>query len=113
MTPQFVFVQQGDIINFTNTTANTIHPGDPVPMADAFGIATGDGIAPGATGPVIVRGVFLGPADPAVAYSQGDKLYWDPANQWITNNATGAGYAGYAAQAKSTGAASGYVKLHF
>ncbi|QDR81350.1 DUF2190 family protein [Sporomusa termitida] len=113
MTPQFVFTQQGDIIDFTNTTANPIRPGDPVPLAGAFGVATGDGIAPGATGPVVVRGVFLGPADPAVAYGQGDKLYWDPANQRLTNNATDTVYAGYAVQAKSAGTGNGYVKLHF
>lgn len=113
MTPQFGFVQQGDVIDFTNTTDNLILPGDPVPLTGALGIATGNGIEPGATGPVVVRGVFLGPADPAVAYGQGDKLYWDPANHWLTNIATDTVYAGYAVQAKSTGAGSGYVKLHF
>lgn len=113
MTPQFGFVQQGDIIDFTNTTDNPILPGDPVPLAGAFGIATGNGIAPGATGPVVVRGVFLGPANPAVTYGQGDKLYWDPVNHWLTNNATDTVYAGYAVQAKSTGTGSGNVKLHF
>lgn len=45
MTPQFVFYQSGDILDYTNNTANTINPGDPVPMADAFGIAVGNGIA--------------------------------------------------------------------
>ena len=113
MTPQFVFTQQGDIIDFTNTTENPIRPGDPVVLVGAFGVATGNGIAPGATGPVVVRGVFLGPADPTVAYIQGDKLYWDPANHWLTNNATDTAYAGYAAKAKSTGIGNGYVKLHF
>ena len=113
MTPQFVFVQQGDIINYTNTTASFINPGDPVPMANAFGIATGNGIAPGASGSVVVRGVFIGPADPAVAFNEGDKLFWDPTNKFITNNATGTEYAGYAAQSKSTGVANGYLKLNF
>jgi predicted RecA/RadA family phage recombinase len=113
MNPQFGFVQQGDIIDITNTTDNPIRPGDPVPLAGAFGVATGNGIAPGATGPVVVRGVFLGPANPAVAYGQGDKLYWDPTNHWLTNNATDTVYAGYAVQAKSTGIGNGYVKLHF
>lgn len=113
MTPQFVFVQQGDILNYTNNTAKTINPGDPVPMASAFGIATGNGIAAGASGPVVVRGVFLGPADSTVAYSEGDKLYWDATNKFITNNATGTVYAGYAAQAKTAGVASGYLKLNY
>jgi predicted RecA/RadA family phage recombinase len=113
MTLQFVFTQQGDIIDFTNTTDNPILPGEPVLLAGAFGIATGNGIAPGAIGPVVVRGVFQGPADPSVAYSQGDKLYWDPVNRRLTNNATDTAYAGYAVKAKSTGSGSGYVKLHF
>jgi predicted RecA/RadA family phage recombinase len=113
MTPQFVFTQQGDIIDFTNTTENPINSGDPVLMTGVFGVATGNGIAPGATGPVVVRGIFLGPADPAIAYNQGDKLYWDSANRRLTNNATDTAYAGYAVKAKSTGAGSGYVKLHF
>lgn len=113
MTLQFVFVQRGDILDLTNTTEKFIYPGEPVLMGGAFGVATGDGIAPGATGPVVVHGVFQGPANPAVAYGQGDKLYWDPVNQWLTNNATDTVYAGYAVKAKSTGTGNGYVKLHF
>jgi predicted RecA/RadA family phage recombinase len=111
-TPQFVFVQEGDIVSYTNNTVNMINPGDPVPWADAFGVAV-YGIAPGATGQVVVHGVFLCPADPAAVFSEGDKLYWDAANKFITNNATGTNYAGYAAQAKVAGAGQAYLKLNF
>lgn len=48
--------------------ASSIHRGDPVLLAGTFGIATGDEMAPGTTGPVVVRGVLQGPANPAVAY---------------------------------------------
>lgn len=113
MAPQFVFIQQGDIITYTNATQNPINSGEPVPMAGAFGIATGDGIAAGSSGPVVVRGIFLGPADPAAVFSEGDKLYWDAANKFITNNATETSYAGYAAQAKAAGVSQAYLKLNY
>lgn len=112
MTPQFVFIQEGDIMNYTNNTANAINPGDPVPWADAFGVAV-YGIPVGAVGQVVVHGVFLGPCDPTVTFSEGDKLYWDTTNKFITNNATDTDYAGYAAQPKATGVNQAYLKLNY
>ena len=113
VTPIFVFVQQGDILNYTNNTASQISPGDPIPMAACFGVAVGNVIAPGATGAVVVHGVIQGPADPTTAFNQGDKLYWDHTNKFITNNATGTDIAGYAWSPKGIGYILAEVKLPY
>lgn len=125
-TPVLTVIEEGTIMDYTNTTANTINPGDPVPMAACFGVAIPAGgipgipgtpipagIAPGATGPVVVRGVVQGPADSTVSFNNGDKVYWDPANKFFTSNATGTDVAGYAWAAKATGVNVARVKLPY
>ncbi|MBP2655399.1 MAG: hypothetical protein H6Q73_2968 [Firmicutes bacterium] len=112
MAIQCTYYQEGNIIDYENTGSSALSAGDPVPMTDAFGVAV-YGIDAGATGPVVINGVFIVTADSTVSYAAGDKLYWDSTNKLFTTSATSTTYAGYAAKAKDTGTTVGYLKLNY
>jgi predicted RecA/RadA family phage recombinase len=110
--PTGVFIQEGDIMNYTNAGASALNNGDVVTGAGACGIVTGNGIAIGATGPVVVHGVFQLPAASAVSWAAFDKLYWDATNACLTNVTTNNTYIGFAQAAKATAVTIAQVKLN-
>lgn len=74
------FVQEGAILNYTNTTGGAMTSGEVVKLGateDAtLGIALTD-IAAGAAGPVQIRGVFTVAKVSAAVFKQGESLIWD------------------------------------
>ena len=68
------YVQPGEVMDHTATA--DITAGDVVVIGQRVGVALND-IANGDVGPVQVAGVFEVPKDTAVAFAQGDLVYWD------------------------------------
>ena len=110
--PTCLYIQEGDIINYTNGGASALNNGDVVATAGASGIVTGNGIAVGATGPLVVHGLFQCPADPSVAWAALDKLYWNFTSNFLTNVSSGNTYIGFAQAAKLTTVTTAAVKLN-
>lgn len=72
------FVQDGDVIQWTNGTSADVASGQMVRVGTGtLGVALVD-IADGATGSVAIEGVFSGiPKVSAAVFVQGEKLIWD------------------------------------
>ena len=103
------FIQPGKIINFSNATETDIQYGDVVVLTSRIGVA--EAIIPaGTVGAVSLEGVFEAAAETTAAFSVGQKLYWDAANQRLTATA-GDVYAGFAVEAKTTAGSTALVKM--
>lgn len=70
------FIQQGEVIDFTNGGGSTIASGAVVKIGQILGIALAD-ILVGDTGAVQIDGVFEVPKVTTAVISQGDSLLWD------------------------------------
>ena len=70
------YVQDGDVLEYTNASGSTITSGTPVVMGNIIGVALVD-IANGASGSVAIRGVFTLPKVTGSAWTLGSKLLWD------------------------------------
>jgi predicted RecA/RadA family phage recombinase len=124
--PVITVVEVGNIMQYTNTGSSVLSPGDPVPMAAAFGVACPAGMEPaypgtsfpagiavGATGPVVVHGVVSGPANSTQTWTQGQAIYWNATNGNFDNTSSGNTPAAYAWVAKASSVAVGQVKLYY
>lgn len=78
------FVQKGDIIDFSNSTEESINYGDVVIIGTKIGIAVEE-IKPREIGGVRVNGVFEFEAANAPKISIGDTLYYDSTNANLTS----------------------------
>lgn len=88
-----LFVQPGDILNFTpaaNVAVNQV-----VLFGSVLGVAATN-IPANSPGPLMVKGVFNLPKVAGVAFGEGDKLLWSVAGGGFTE---GAGVAGDLASA--------------
>lgn len=74
-----VFVQKGDILDYTNNSTNDIGYMDVVVLGGRVGVAL-EAILVGATGSVSVSGVYQIAADNTTAFAVGDALFWDKTN---------------------------------
>ena len=70
------YVQDGAVLDYTNTSGSTIAAGTPVVMDNIIGVALAD-IANNATGAMAVEGVFTLPKVTGSAWAIGAKLLWD------------------------------------
>lgn len=102
------FIQPGDVIDYT--AGADIANGAVVEFADCIGVAL-KAIANGATGPVGLEGVYLLAKETGVAFSVGDKLYWDASNDRLDKTNTNIP-AGIAVAAAASGDTTARVKLH-
>jgi predicted RecA/RadA family phage recombinase len=104
-------VQNGEVINYI-PSGSAVSAGDVVKIGNLFGVAATD-IAVGALGAVEVEGVFDLPKA-AVAFSQGDIVYWDESAGAMTNtDDTGTNLrAGLAWKAAASGDATVRMKLN-
>lgn len=82
------YVQEGNVINWTNSTGSAVASGAVVAIRQIIGVALVD-IANGATGSVALEGVFIVPKVSAAVIAAGESLVWDvSAGQFDDNLAT-------------------------
>lgn len=78
-----LFIQNGKVIDFANSTGSTILSGAGVVVGSLFGVATGD-ILDGDTGGVVLEGVVELPVKGGVTPTQGQVLYWSTSTKNLT-----------------------------
>lgn len=70
------YIQDGNVLDYTNTSGSTIAAGTPVVIGNIIGVALAD-IANNATGAMQISGVFTLPKVTGSAWTIGSKLLWD------------------------------------
>lgn len=78
------YYEDGQTMDWSNSTGADVHSGDPVPVGDITGVAHGD-IPDGAEGVLHMVGVWVMPKNNAEAWARGDRLYLIPASGLITS----------------------------
>ncbi len=106
------YIQEGKIINYRNTTAETIHFGDEVVLTDRIGVASAD-IESEILGTVALDGVFEFASETGTAFTVGQTVYWDSANHRVTATKaeSGAILAGMVVAPKASAEGNVLVKL--
>jgi predicted RecA/RadA family phage recombinase len=106
------YIQQGDVLDWTNGTGSAVSSGDPVVIGnEQMGIALVD-IANAATGSVAKCGVFSLPKNTSDAVTAGHKVWWDAANAEVINEpAINSYFIGYAVAAELAETATVKVQL--
>lgn len=105
-----MFVQKGDVIDYTNPGPQPIVYDLVVNLGTRIGVAA-ETIAVGATGSLHVTGVHELPAINNAPFNVGDELYWDPAAQALTNVQADNVPAGWATEPKALAATTARVKI--
>lgn len=105
-----VFIQKGDVIDYTNGGAEAIEYNEVVPLVSRIAIAA-ETIAVGAAGSLCVNGVYELPAINTAAFAVGDQLYWDSAAGNLTNVSAGNILAGWCTEAKALAGITARVKI--
>lgn len=103
------FVSEGVALDLTAPSGGfTAYTG--VKIGSIIGIPTVTA-AQGVKGAVWVTGVWLHASATSQSWSEGDLLYWDDTAKTFTKTSSGNTKAGYAAAAKASSDATGYVRL--
>lgn len=102
-----VFRQDGNALDYTAKTA--VAAGEIVVIGDRIGVAGGD-IDAGATGAVVVEGVFTMPKKAATAIEAGKEVYFSAADGTVSTTSADTD-AGYAVESAAADAATVRVKL--
>lgn len=111
MAKEAVFVRNGDVITYKNTSSSaTIGVGDVVAMVSRIGVAQTD-IAPLEDGAVVTVGVFTLPANNNLVINVGDLVYWDVDDGNVNKTAENNTPAGFAVTAKATTGTTVNVKI--
>jgi predicted RecA/RadA family phage recombinase len=105
------YVQEGNVLDYTNTSGATILSGSAVLIGKRLAVALGD-IEPNGKGQLAVSGVFALPRLNTDDTKIGEELYWDAAASHLTESAAGNTKAGYAAADAGAGVATVAVKLN-
>ncbi|MGE5631715.1 MAG: DUF2190 family protein [Caulobacteraceae bacterium] len=105
-----VYIQKGDVIDYTNGGAAAIEYNEVVPLVSRIAVAA-EAIAIGATGSLRVTGVHELPAINTAAFAVGDQLYWDSAAGNLTNVSAGNILAGWCTEAKALADTTAKVKI--
>jgi predicted RecA/RadA family phage recombinase len=105
------FRQSGHRLDYLNEGSLVIASGQVVDIGDWFGIAVA-AIAADAVGVLEVSGVHELAATAGDAWPIGDTLYWDAANECLTDSPSGGDEIGIAAAAKEAGDELGLVVLN-
>ena len=80
------YVQEGDVINWTNGTGSAVDAGAVVVIGQTLGVAL-VGIAAGAVGAVALEGVFTLPKVSGAVIAAGESLVWDVSAGKFDDNA--------------------------
>jgi len=100
------YIQKGAVIDYTNTTEETILWGDIVILPSRIGVAECE-IQPGAAGSISLTGIYEMETAETIGY--GDAVYWDAASKTVTKTADKNIPAGMAAS--ETGASGGKIAV--
>ncbi|WP_226649336.1 DUF2190 family protein [Microbulbifer variabilis] len=110
------FVQDGRMLDYTNSTSAAISSGQVVPVGAVLGVAMDD-IAVGTSGVIAIDGVFTVPKVSAAEIGQGETLTWVVSSSSFDSNAATAatgditGPTAFAAEAAGNGVTSLAVKF--
>jgi predicted RecA/RadA family phage recombinase len=104
------FIQKGARMTYANATGTDISSGDLVPIGATFGIAATD-IDAGASGEVIMEGVFEIDAVNSAAISQGNPVYYVASTGEASPTAEDQKYIGIAWAAKAETGTTVKVKI--
>ncbi|PKL04719.1 MAG: hypothetical protein CVV54_04355 [Synergistetes bacterium HGW-Synergistetes-1] len=112
MSRQAMPVQAGRVINYLNPSdaAADIKVGDVVGLVSMCGISETN-ISKGATGAVVLEGVWEVKAVTNAAFAVGDVVYWNAENGYVTKTPTNNVFFGIVIEAKGTTAAKAKVML--
>ena len=102
------FIQDGEHLEFTNTTGGTIASGAPVIVGKIVGVALGT-VANGAKGIMRTEGVFEFPKKAALAINAGDVVFWDFTPGEVTKTDADGQFLGFAVE--SVGGSATRVKV--
>ncbi|WP_020411304.1 capsid cement protein [Microbulbifer variabilis] len=110
------FVQDGRMLDYTNSTSAVITSGRVLAVGAVLGVAMDD-IAVGASGEIAIEGVFIVPKVSAAEIRQGETLTWDVSVAAFNNSAATAatgditGPTAFAAESAGDGVTSLAVKF--
>ncbi|USD19973.1 DUF2190 family protein [Microbulbifer variabilis] len=110
------FVQDGRMLNVTNSTSSVITSGQVLAVGAVLGVAMDD-IAVGASGVIAIEGVFTVPKVSGAVIGQGESLTWDISAAAFDDSAATAatgditGPTAFAAEAAGDGVTSLAVKF--
>lgn len=112
MSRQAMPVQAGRVINYLNPSdaAADIKVGDVVGLVSMCGISETN-ISKGATGAVVLEGVWEVKAVTNASFAVGDVVYWNAENGYVTKTSTNNVFFGIVIEAKGTTAAKAKVML--
>ena len=105
------YIQDGDRLDYANSSGNTITSGTAVLVGKRVGVAVAD-IANNTTGVLAMEGVFNLPKLSTDVLAQGDLLYWDNTNKRLTSTTTSNTLCGYAQNAAGNGATTVDIMLN-
>jgi len=95
------FWQKGEKIDYVNSGSTAVENGQIVVLGTKVGVA-GGAIAVGATGTLVMEGVFKMPKASGAAIAAGAKVYWDATNSVVTGTVGTNVEVGYAAAAAAS-----------
>lgn len=105
------YVQEGDVIDFPNTSGATITSGSGVLVGLWLAVALAD-IPTASTGSVAIEGVFTLPKLSTDVVAIGVALYWDNTNKRLTTTASGNTLSGFAVAAAGSGVTTVNIKIN-
>lgn len=106
------FVQDGEVLDYTNAGTAAVSSGQPVVIGAIVGVAITD-IARGKTGAARVEGVFTFAKASGEEVAAGAPMYWAAADGNMTITPTDNVFAGIAAEASGAGVTTVNVKINF
>lgn len=109
MTNAVGFIQEGERLNYVNSSGSAIDYLQIVPSGAQVFIAS-EAIAIGDTGSLYTEGVFEVPAK-TEAMAVGDDAYWDATNNYMTKTSLNNTYAGFVTEVKAQAAVTVRVSL--
>lgn len=81
------YIQKGEAIDFVNSTEAKIVAGEIIALPNRVGIA-GTDIPVGATGSLVIEGVFEFPKTTSLSISVGDSVFYNVSSEKITKTAS-------------------------
>lgn len=103
-------IQPGKIMTYSNG-GSAISSGDVVVLTNQIGVAEVDIAASTGTGSVSLEGVYQLAKVTGTAFTQGDLLFWDGSNHYLTKTATGNTWAGQCFESAASGDSTCLVRL--